>query len=186
MTDRIERRVGEVATGLAMYSTDGIEQWRNADFGILMARARSVAKLELGVDALVRELSSLAGAIDQSAIRQWMEEEREHSIHVGDIRAAGTLRLSDTANPLVLILISLHCARDYRSVRSLGAVEKLMSLSPREQQVALLLAEGCSNRDTAKQLGVSEHTARRHTERVLRQLGLTSRQQIAPLLLKRA
>ncbi len=151
-----------------------------------MECSSNIVELELRLNALVRELSTLAGSIDQSAIRQWIEQEREHSIHVGDIRVAGTLTFSDTGPPDVLVFISLHYAREYRRTRSLRAVDTLMQLSPRERQVALLLAEGCSNRVTAKHLGVSEHTARRHTERVLRQLGLTSRQQIAPLLLKRA
>jgi DNA-binding CsgD family transcriptional regulator len=48
-------------------------------------------------------------------------------------------------------------------------------LTPREVEVALLLAEGCSNAVVARQLGISPHTARHHTQRVLGKLGVHSR-----------
>jgi DNA-binding CsgD family transcriptional regulator len=48
-------------------------------------------------------------------------------------------------------------------------------LTPREARVALMLAEHRSNRDIAARLGVSVHTARHHTERVLAKLEIHSR-----------
>jgi DNA-binding CsgD family transcriptional regulator len=48
-------------------------------------------------------------------------------------------------------------------------------LTPREIEVAMLLSEGCSNRTIAHRLGISQHTARHHTQRVLAKLGVHSR-----------
>lgn len=48
-------------------------------------------------------------------------------------------------------------------------------MTPREIEVALLLIEGCSNRTVASRLGISPHTARHHTQRVLAKLGVHSR-----------
>ncbi|HUR95823.1 MAG TPA: LuxR C-terminal-related transcriptional regulator [Gemmatimonadales bacterium] len=48
-------------------------------------------------------------------------------------------------------------------------------MTPREIEVALLLAEGCSNSKVAARLGISPHTARHHTQRVLGKLGVRSR-----------
>ena len=48
-------------------------------------------------------------------------------------------------------------------------------MTPREIEVALLLAEGCSNSTVASRLGISPHTARHHTQRVLGKLGVRSR-----------
>jgi DNA-binding CsgD family transcriptional regulator len=48
-------------------------------------------------------------------------------------------------------------------------------MTPREVEVALLLAEGCSNLTVARRLGISPHTARHHTQRVLGKLGVHSR-----------
>jgi predicted ATPase/DNA-binding NarL/FixJ family response regulator/Tfp pilus assembly protein PilF len=52
-------------------------------------------------------------------------------------------------------------------------------LSPREREVAILVARGLSNRDIAEQLVVSERTAENHVQRVLNRLGLRSRAQVA-------
>lgn len=48
-------------------------------------------------------------------------------------------------------------------------------MTPRETEVAQLLTAGCSNRTIAHRLGVSPHTARHHTQRVLVKLGVHSR-----------
>ncbi|HET7469590.1 MAG TPA: LuxR C-terminal-related transcriptional regulator [Gemmatimonadales bacterium] len=48
-------------------------------------------------------------------------------------------------------------------------------MTPREVEVALLLATGLSNNALARQLGISPHTARHHTQRVLGKLGVHSR-----------
>jgi DNA-binding NarL/FixJ family response regulator len=50
-------------------------------------------------------------------------------------------------------------------------------LTPREMQVAMLLAEGRSNEDVASALEISPHTARHHTQHVLAKLGVHSRAQ---------
>jgi DNA-binding NarL/FixJ family response regulator len=50
-------------------------------------------------------------------------------------------------------------------------------LTPREMQVAMLLAEGRSNEDLASALKISPHTARHHTQHVLAKLGVHSRSQ---------
>jgi DNA-binding CsgD family transcriptional regulator len=48
-------------------------------------------------------------------------------------------------------------------------------MTPREVEVALLLSQGLSNSALARQLGISPHTARHHTQRVLGKLGVHSR-----------
>ena len=51
-------------------------------------------------------------------------------------------------------------------------------LSPREAQVAALVARGLTNREIATALTVTEHTAMRHVEHILGKLGLRNRAQI--------
>ena len=48
-------------------------------------------------------------------------------------------------------------------------------LTSQEARVALLLARGISNKCIAGKLGISPYTARHHTARVLRKLGVTTR-----------
>jgi DNA-binding CsgD family transcriptional regulator len=52
-------------------------------------------------------------------------------------------------------------------------------LTPREREVAALVAEGRSNREIATALVVSERTAENHVQAILRKLGLANRSQVA-------
>jgi DNA-binding NarL/FixJ family response regulator len=53
------------------------------------------------------------------------------------------------------------------------------TLSPREREVIVLIAEGATNRQIARHLGVAERTARTHVSNILTKLGLASRTQAA-------
>ncbi len=48
-------------------------------------------------------------------------------------------------------------------------------LTPREEQVVGLVAEGLSNRDTARELKLSEHTVKKYLFRIFDKLGISSR-----------
>lgn len=55
-------------------------------------------------------------------------------------------------------------------------------LTPREQEVASLLARRRTNAEVADVLGVSRGTAKRHTENVLAKLGLRSRREVEAVI----
>jgi len=48
-------------------------------------------------------------------------------------------------------------------------------LTPREEQVVALVAEGLSNRDVARELKLSEHTVKKYLFRIFDKLGISSR-----------
>jgi DNA-binding NarL/FixJ family response regulator len=48
-------------------------------------------------------------------------------------------------------------------------------LTPREEQVVALVAEGLSNRETARELNLSEHTVKKYLFRIFDKLGISSR-----------
>jgi len=58
-------------------------------------------------------------------------------------------------------------------------------LTPRELEVAALVAEGLSNRELAARLVITERTAENHVAHILDRLGLRSRVQIATWVTER-
>jgi DNA-binding NarL/FixJ family response regulator len=52
-------------------------------------------------------------------------------------------------------------------------------LTPRQQQVVALVAEGFSNREAARELKISEHTVKKYLFRIFDKLGISSRVELA-------
>ncbi|RJL31010.1 LuxR family transcriptional regulator [Bailinhaonella thermotolerans] len=57
--------------------------------------------------------------------------------------------------------------------------DPLAPLTPREREIALLVAEGLSNREIAERLVIAKRTADSHVEHILTKLGFSTRAQIA-------
>jgi DNA-binding NarL/FixJ family response regulator len=60
------------------------------------------------------------------------------------------------------------------SLRVLNSTGRQL-LTPREEQVVALVAEGLSNRGTARELNLSEHTVKKYLFRIFDKLGISSR-----------
>jgi len=69
------------------------------------------------------------------------------------------------------LLDSVSEAPSLRVVNSKGG----LLLTPREAQVVALIAEGLSNRATARELNLSEHTVKKYLFRIFEKLGISSR-----------
>ena len=72
----------------------------------------------------------------------------------------------------------LHCLLDLVcQVPSLRVVNDCghSLLTPREEQVVALVAEGMSNRDVSRELSLSEHTVKKHLFRIFDKLGVSNR-----------
>jgi DNA-binding CsgD family transcriptional regulator len=97
-----------------------------------------------------------------------------------ELRLVDAVTASDGASGAVAVLVVVE-----RAARGLPSGERLsrrFGLSPREAQVALLLAERRSNSEIAGALGISPHTAKRHTERVLGKLGVSTRRAVGTVV----
>ena len=66
-----------------------------------------------------------------------------------------------------------------RSVTPPSAVPPVTALTPREREVAALIAEGLSNAEIAQRLGLSPGTVGNHLGHILRALGARNRVQVA-------
>jgi len=63
--------------------------------------------------------------------------------------------------------------------------EKLEALTPREQEILELLAEGLTNDDIADHLVISRHTVARHRENLMRKLDLHSRSELVKYAIRK-
>jgi DNA-binding NarL/FixJ family response regulator len=59
-------------------------------------------------------------------------------------------------------------------------------LTPREYQVAMLVARGLNNIEIAHQLGISHGTVKLHMHKVIRKLGVKSRFGVITIILREA
>lgn len=66
-----------------------------------------------------------------------------------------------------------------QSTSSVGSPTGLEELTPREQEILRLIAQGASNREIAQTLFISEKTVRNHVTNILGRLGLRDRTQAA-------
>lgn len=82
---------------------------------------------------------------------------------------------SPSTPPLVVIVIAIL---DDSGAPSADHLHTRYGLSPREVEVARLLADGLSTRELSAALRVSSHTARHHTENVLRKLRVKRRAEV--------
>lgn len=87
-----------------------------------------------------------------------------------------------TGLPLCVVLVSAETAAAAELPRT-EALVAAYRLTTREAEVALLLAEGASDRDVARGLNISPHTARKHTEHILHKMGMNSRKALGWRLL---
>jgi DNA-binding NarL/FixJ family response regulator len=81
------------------------------------------------------------------------------------------------SNQLARRLARLHGVEDAAP----RAAAKDVDLTQRESEVLRLLAEGCTNRDIANRLSLSEHTVRAHLRGIMQKLHVSNRVQAAAL-----
>lgn len=82
------------------------------------------------------------------------------------------------SDPVLLVTVSGGDGREMGD----DALRSVYRLTAREVMVARLLAAGTSNDALAAQLGLSTHTARRHTQNVLAKLGVPNRASVGAAL----
>jgi non-specific serine/threonine protein kinase len=77
------------------------------------------------------------------------------------------------------IAFALEEPAEHATAKAIEPPRDVPTLTPREEEVAALVARGLSDREIASELVVSLRTAQGHVQRILVKLGLTSRTQLA-------
>ncbi len=116
--------------------------------------------------------SSACSAASPRAAR-WTARRSSSSSHGGTSQAEAARALA----VFEALGAAPEAERARQLVESFGAEAAGRSgdLTPREQEVVHLLADGLTNRQIAERLVVSEHTVHRHVTNILRKLSLPSR-----------
>jgi two-component system, NarL family, nitrate/nitrite response regulator NarL len=60
------------------------------------------------------------------------------------------------------------------------------ALTPREQQIAMAIADGRTNRDIAARLGITEQTVKNHLTSIFEKVGVDNRLQLGLALVRRS
>ena len=141
------------------------------------SRMRELLSEEPDADALLLTMRALAcDLFDQRCEPSAIPVARAVR-EVAGVRAArrlrGVLLPSGSVCPDPVVVVELE--RSDPSLPLLGDLVSRCGLTPREAEVALLLAKGGSDREIARQLALSPHTVRKHVEHIFDKLRLHSR-----------
>ena len=137
------------------------------------------------LDRAVDDLTIAAGQADRAGAPGYVAEAYYHLATALLARdGPGDRDRADTAgrdaDRLVRALgMAAYTERTAALVSRLDRTEVPGLLSPRETEVAELIAEGLTNRQIAERLVISERTAQNHVQHILTKLGFTTRSQIA-------
>jgi len=76
---------------------------------------------------------------------------------------------------VVNLVVALHDLM----AQAMQPEKKSYNLTPREMEVVHCIVEGCSNRDVARQFGISEETVKRHLSNIFDKTGVSTRLELA-------
>jgi DNA-binding NarL/FixJ family response regulator len=155
---------------------------KGSGFLYLGIAAAALGDVESAVADITRSVydNNRSGAVALNVVaRQELAEvlaRRQHGADLDHARRLASAVLSEAQRlgmpPFVVRASALLSSLPRRRVKSEG-------LTPRELEVARLLADGLTNRQVGLRLGISGKTAENHVDRILSKLGFASRAQVA-------
>jgi non-specific serine/threonine protein kinase len=136
-----------------------------------------------GAAEVLREASDFSQPPDDKRVLEPFLEAARSRLEEAAFQAAWEEGRTMTEEQAIRYALSEEAERDAPTLdavpeRQRRHDEPSETLTPREQEVALLVARGLTNRRIALELSISEHTAASHVRRILKKLGLRSRAQI--------
>lgn len=110
--------------------------------------------------------------------------ERNRGVARGQMDDAAFAAAWETGRALTAEQAIAEAVKPEPATQSLGDTDEL-DLTPREREVAALLARGLTNRQIGIALVITEGTARLHVKHILQKLGFSSRAQVAAWAVER-
>jgi len=162
---------------VALVGLDGRWVHRSPAFDAVLATNRSEVRRVL-LEEIVHGARELLGVVcSPTAYRREVVRRPIQPTWTRDGFTVFATTVDLPGDPQPVCLIRVSPARGASVAQAVAA-----GLSDREAGVAMYLADGLSNKEIAQRLSISPHTARRHTENILRKLGISSRASVARAL----
>lgn len=173
--DLVEDILGNLAEGVALVDEAGRVAHESPAFRQLLADEPEAVRVEAECTRIGRLV--LAYVVRQGAKSRSQEileaTEREVRTARATYRVRSALVGPHRLGPHLLAIVLLE--RVGLTRLSLAYLHERYHMTEREAAVSRFLADGHSNAEVARLLGISIHTARRHVEHVLMKLGVHSR-----------
>jgi two-component system nitrate/nitrite response regulator NarL len=163
---------------------------RRSGAHVAVIGARVADRTASGFD-LARELRASSPGI--RIIMLLDSSERSAVVEAFLAGARGVFSRTESLKLLAKCIYSVHCGQVWASSRELQYVLEALCepapmrllngkgagmLSGREMEVVQCVAEGLTNRETAKRLGLTEHTVKNYLFRIFDKLGVSSRVEV--------
>ena len=152
MRANVAALVDASGSACALYSMAAHLVHVSKDLEAILAREPGRTDLMDAVDTLARRVVRTGGA---------------GASHVSGTRGLYSLAASQIVGPRPLLIVAVQPPSERFSWPSRSTLSDRFGLTPRQAEVALLLATRRSNKEIAAALSVSVHTARHHVEAVL-------------------
>jgi DNA-binding CsgD family transcriptional regulator len=169
--------------GCALFTQSGVLLHQNPALTAIHAGA-------LAPRALSQTIANSVASVRESCFGQRGEVTNPHALSVDERGPEGTYRISGSllehspsgTEAAILVTVTFASTSD-RTVPSVLLRERF-GLTSRESEVTPLLVARRTNREIAHRLGMSVHTARHHTENIMRKIGVASRADISSVLVE--
>ncbi len=168
--------------GIAVHAPDGRRLYANRAWTRLLEREGDRERLRRAVEVGVRSVATLAGTGAAAAPEDLGVASREVRTSDARYRTRINLLRDDglfTGGTVILATIE----RLTPETPTAEALQERWGLTPQQSRVALLLAQGESNRGIAEAMGLEPTTTRHYTEKVFLKLGVHSRAEAAATIL---
>jgi DNA-binding CsgD family transcriptional regulator len=176
--ESLARTLDVLGQATSIWNASGVEVHRTPAYASLAAAD--------GAATLVAEVANVAQSV-LAFLQPAMKSRRGTRTLGADVTVAGMrfaiagaihLMPHEHEPPIVLVNVTRSASQPL----TVDEVCRRRGLTPAEARVALLLADGYSNRQLAQELGIAEATARRHTERIFAKLAVSNRASVGAAL----
>lgn len=172
--DALAAALDEMAHAAAVWSLDGRELHRSRAYRELLEGEPESERVELGARRLMERLSALRRPRGKTGVDAPIRlDTLELATLTTRYQLRGAFLPAGAIDRDAAMLITV--VRPTPAVPTTVELRERFALTPREAEVARLLALGLSNAAVAERLFISPHTVRSHGERIFRKVGVHTR-----------